>query len=80
MSLDERLLEASSALDFEQVKSLLADDAQAGYQDPETGYGPLHRIILSAKQNPGKIELAQEMLEYILANGGVWMQGDSFCL
>ena len=80
MSLDERLLEACSALDFDKVKNLLADDADAGYQDPETGYGPLHRIVLAAKETAGTTGLAQEMVEYVLANGGVWMQGMSIII
>ena len=74
MSKDEELLEASSALDFEKVKILLADDACAGYQDPSTGHGPLHKLVLAADKTQ-KVDEAQEMMEYILANGGVWMQG-----
>jgi hypothetical protein len=71
---DEQLLEASSSLDFEKVKNLLAEDACAGYQDPVTGYGPLHRLVLAANETE-KVSEALEMAEYILANGGVWMQG-----
>ena len=74
MTQDEELLEACSALDFERVKNLLADDACAGHQDPETGHGPLHKIVLAADRFQ-KPDHAQEILEYILANGGVWMQG-----
>jgi len=75
MSLEEQLLEACSALDFDRVKNLLADDADAGYQDSETGYGPLHKIVIAAKERPQRTDEAQEILEYLLANGGVWMQG-----
>ena len=71
---DEELLEASTSLDFERVKNLLADDACAGFQDPVTGYGPLHKLVLAANQSQ-KVDEALEMIEYILANGGVWMQG-----
>lgn len=71
---DEELLEASSALDFERIKNLLADDACAGYQDPETGHGPLHKLVLAANETK-KVDEAQEIIEYVLANGGVWMQG-----
>jgi hypothetical protein len=74
MSKDEELLDASSTLDFDRIKNLLADDACAGHQDPETGYGPLHKVVLAADKTK-KIDEAQEILEYILANGGVWMQG-----
>jgi hypothetical protein len=74
MSNDERLLTASSELDFEEVKSLLADEACAGYQDPSTGHGPLHKIVLAASITH-KINEALEILEYLLANGAVWMQG-----
>jgi hypothetical protein len=74
MSKDQELLEASSALDFDRIKNLLVDDACPGYQDPETGYGPLHKLVLAANETQ-KVEEAQEILEYILANGGVWMQG-----
>ena len=74
MSKDEDLLDASSALDFDKVKDLLADDACAGYQDHTTGHGPLHKLVLAADKTQ-KVDDAQEILEYILANGGVWMQG-----
>ena len=74
MSKDEELLDASSALDFEKIKNLLVDDACPGYQDPETGHGPLHKLVLAADKTQ-KVDEAQEILEYILANGGVWMQG-----
>lgn len=74
MSPDEELLEACSRLDFESIKNLIADDACAGYQDPETGYGPLHKLVLIAKET-GKVDEAIEIIDYILANGGVWMQG-----
>jgi hypothetical protein len=74
MSKDEELLDASLALDFERIKNLLVDDACAGHQDPETGHGPLHNVVLAADKTQ-KIDQAQEILEYILANGGVWMQG-----
>ena len=74
MSKDEELLDACSTLDFERVKNLLADDACAGYQNPETGNGPLHKLVLAADETH-KVDEAQEILEYILANGGVWMQG-----
>ena len=76
MSKDEQLLDASAALDFDKVKDLLADDACAGYQDPETGHGSLHKLVLAADKTQ-KVDDAQEILEYILANGGVWMQGTS---
>lgn len=75
MSKDEELLDACSTLDFDKVKNLLADDACAGHQDPETGYGPLHRVVLATADKNQKIDDAEEILEYILANGGVWMQG-----
>lgn len=74
MSKDEELLDASSALDFEKIKNLLVDDACPGYQDRETGHGPLHKLVLAADKTQ-KVDEAQEILEYILANGGVWMQG-----
>lgn len=74
MSLDEELLEASSALNFDRIKELLADDASAGYQDPTTGHGPLHKVVIAAKEQEKEDE-AQEIVEYLLANGGVWMQG-----
>ena len=74
MSKEEELLDASAALDFGKVKDLLADDVCAGYQDPITGHGPLHKVVLAADKTQ-KGDDAQEMLEYILANGGVWMQG-----
>jgi hypothetical protein len=76
MSLDEEFLAACSELKFEQIKELLADDADPGYQDPTTGHGPLHKAIIAAKDQ-GKEDEAQEIIEYILANGGVWMQGQS---
>ena len=74
---DEQLLVASFNLDFEAVKDLLADDACAGYQDPETGHGPLHKIVLAADnaKNRKTEHEPQEILEYLLANGAVWMQG-----
>jgi hypothetical protein len=75
MSLDDQLLEASSTLNFPLLQDLLAQDISAGYQDPSTGHGPLHKIVLGAAAAPEKLSLAQEMLEYVLANGGVWMQG-----
>lgn len=75
---DEELLDASSELDFENVKDLLADDACAGYQDPVTGHGPLHNLVLAADKTQ-KVDEALEILEYILANGGVWMQSSSRC-
>jgi hypothetical protein len=79
MSNDERLLVASSELDFEQVKSQLADEACPGHQDPSTGHGPLHEIVLAASTTH-KINEALEILEYLLANGAVWMQGATrFC-
>jgi hypothetical protein len=73
------LLVASFDLDFEAVKDLLADDAGAGYQDPETGHGPLHKIVLAANnaENRKTGHEPQEILEYLLANGAVWMQGKS---
>jgi len=74
MSLDDELLEACSALNFEQIKELLADDADPGYQDPTTGHGPLHKAVIAAKERNCEDE-AEEIIEYILANGGVWMQG-----
>jgi hypothetical protein len=74
MSLDEELLEACSELNFEQIKELLADDAAPGYQDTTTGHGPLHKAVIAAKEQ-GREDQAQEIIEYILANGGVWMQG-----
>ena len=76
MSKDDQLLEACSLLDFERVKNLLADDCCAGHQDPETGYGPLHILVLAADKT-GKVDEALEIVEYVLANGGVWMQGVS---
>lgn len=77
MSKDEQLLVASFELNFEAVKDLLADDACAGYQDPVTGHGPLHKIVLAAKDAKDKRPAndPQEILEYLLANGAVWMQG-----
>jgi ankyrin repeat protein len=74
MSLDEELLQACSELNFDQIKELLADNAEPGYQDPTTGHGPLHKAVIAAKEK-GKEDAAQEIIEYILANGGVWMQG-----
>jgi len=74
MSLDDQLLQACTDLDFDKVKNLLADDACAGHQDPETGYGPLHKLVIAA-ESTGKIDLALEITEYLLANGAVWMQG-----
>jgi hypothetical protein len=71
---DEQLLQATSSLNFDKVKDLLADDACAGYQDPVTGYGPLHKLVLAAQETQ-KIDDALEIIEYLLANGGVWMQG-----
>jgi len=76
MSLDEELLEASSALDFERIKGLLADDASPGHQDPATGHGPLHKVVIAAKEL-AKEDQATEIIEYLLANGAVWMQGQS---
>lgn len=73
MSKEKALLTACGQLDFESVKNLLAEDAEAGYQDPETGYGPLHRIVLAAEET-GKVSEAKEILEYLLANGAVWIQ------
>jgi hypothetical protein len=77
MSNDEQLLVASFDLDFEAVKDLLADDACAGYQDPVTGHGPLHKIVLAAENSKNKKtgQEPQEILEYLLANGAIWMQG-----
>jgi len=75
MSLDEQLLDASASLDFDKVKALLVDGAYAGYQNPETGHGSLHKLILAAAADPPNPGAAQEILDYILANGGVWMQG-----
>jgi hypothetical protein len=73
---EEQLLTACTNLDFETVKTLLSEDPEAGYQDPETGYGPLHKIILSAAQNETQnTAKAKEILEYLLANGAVWIQG-----
>ena len=77
LSKDEQLLEASSQLDFDRVKNLLADDASPGYQDPATGYGPLHNLVLAAERTK-KVDEALEIIEYLLANGGVWMQGRPF--
>jgi len=79
-SLDEQLLDASSNLNFPLVKDLLAQDVCAGYQDPETGHGALHKIVLSAAAAPAKMSVAKEMVEYLLANGGVWMQGMWFLI
>jgi len=80
MSLDDELLEASSALDFEKIKGLLADDADPGHQDPATGHGPLHKVVIAAKEL-SKEDDAVEIVEYLLANGAVWMQGQSLsCL
>jgi len=76
MSLDDELLEASSALDFERMKGLLVDDANPGHQDPATGHGPLHKAVLAAKEL-AKEDKAVEIIEYLLANGAVWMQGQS---
>jgi len=73
MSKEEQLLTACTNLDFEAVKNLLAEDAEAGYQDPETGYGPLHTLVLAANSTK-KIPEAKEILEYLLANGAVWIQ------
>jgi hypothetical protein len=75
MSLDEQLLDASASLDFDKVKALLVDGACAGHQNPETGHGPLHKLVLAAADDRSNLGAAQEILEYILANGGVWMQG-----
>jgi hypothetical protein len=75
MGLDEQLLEACTALDFEKVRNLLVDDADPGYQDPESGHGPLHKLVLAADATD-KVDEAVEILEYVLANGGVWMQSN----
>ena len=76
MTKDNELLEACSNLDFERVKNLLAEDADPGYQDPGTGYGPLHQLVLAAHESQN-VDSAVEIIEYVLANGGVWMQGAS---
>jgi hypothetical protein len=76
MSTDEQLLIASSELDFEKIKNLIADEACAGYQDSATGYGPLHKLVLAANSTE-RVDEALEILEYLLANGAVWMQGDA---
>ena len=73
MSKNEELLTACTNLDFEAVKNLLAEDAEPDYQDPETGYGPLHTLILAANKTKKTAE-AKEILEYLLANGAVWIQ------
>lgn len=73
MSKEEQLLTACTNLDFEAVKNLLAEDADAGYQNPETGYGPLHNLVLAANETK-KVAEAKEILEYLLANGAVWIQ------
>ena len=74
MTKDEELLDACSNLDFDRVENFLAEDADAGYQDPATGYGPLHNLVLAAHATQN-VDSAVEILEYVLANGGVWMQG-----
>ena len=73
MSKDQALLEACTILDFDSVKNLLAEDADPGYQDPATGYGPLHRLVLAA-HDTGKVAEAKEIVEYLLGNGAVWIQ------
>ena len=63
------LLDACQALELNSIESISGDYT---YQDEETGFGPLHKVILGCSRDHQ--DKAIEILKHLLSNGAVWNQ------
>ncbi|BFZ60502.1 Arginine N-methyltransferase 2 [Saitoella coloradoensis] len=82
LAVNQRFLEACRALDIEQIQKLVRDEsADAWFQEPETGKGPLHLVIegankADAEEKDAAVEKADKCLSWLMGNGAVWNQMD----